>query len=81
MVYGVDSFAARLGQPFGLDREDLPLEKYVEVAQREWVDVRRVCCDASEGEVRSGRGPRRDRGREEEEEVMSDLSALSDHED
>ncbi|TKY84832.1 hypothetical protein EX895_005912 [Sporisorium graminicola] len=39
MLYGVDSFAAKLGQPMGLDREDLPLEKYVADAQNEWQEV------------------------------------------
>lgn len=43
MLYGVDSFAATLGQPFGLDREDLPLEKYVADAQREWDEIRSAC--------------------------------------
>lgn len=43
MMYGVDSFAARLGQPMGLDREDLPLEKYVADVQREWDEVRASC--------------------------------------
>lgn len=40
MLYGVDSFAAALGQPFGLEREDLPLGKYVQDAQRDWDEVR-----------------------------------------
>ncbi|KAJ1023918.1 hypothetical protein NDA13_004752 [Ustilago tritici] len=40
MLYGVDSFAAALGQPFGLEREDLPLEKYVQDAQRDWDEAR-----------------------------------------
>ena len=43
MLYGVDSFAATLSQPFGLDREDLPLEKYTADAQREWDEVRASC--------------------------------------
>ncbi|SPO26444.1 uncharacterized protein UTRI_04033 [Ustilago trichophora] len=43
MLYGVDSFAAKLGQPMGLDREDLPLEKYVADVQREWDEVRASC--------------------------------------
>nr|CDI54074.1 conserved hypothetical protein [Melanopsichium pennsylvanicum 4] len=46
MLYGVDSFAARLGQPMGLDREDLPLEKYVADVQRQWAEVR-DCCGTS----------------------------------
>ncbi|KAF6767562.1 Bestrophin/UPF0187 [Kalmanozyma brasiliensis GHG001] len=44
MLYGVDSFAAKLGQPMGLDREDLPLERYVGEVQREWADVRGSCA-------------------------------------
>lgn len=36
MLYGVDSFAAKLGQPMGLDKEDLPLEKYIADVQNEW---------------------------------------------
>lgn len=40
MLYGVDSFAAALGQPFGLEREDLPLEKYIQDAQGDWDEVR-----------------------------------------
>ena len=39
MLYGVDSFAAKLGQPMGLDREDLPLDKYVAHVQSEWIHV------------------------------------------
>ncbi|CBQ73654.1 conserved hypothetical protein [Sporisorium reilianum SRZ2] len=42
MLYGVDSFAAKLGQPMGLDREDLPLEKYVADVQNEWQEVTRA---------------------------------------
>ena len=40
MLYGVDSFAAALGQPFGLEREDLPLDKYVQDAQGDWDEAR-----------------------------------------
>ncbi|ETS60000.1 hypothetical protein PaG_05991 [Moesziomyces aphidis] len=43
MLYGVDSFAATLAQPFGLDQQDLPLEKYVADAQREWDEIRTAC--------------------------------------
>lgn len=43
MLYGVDSFASRLGEPMGLDREDLPLERYVAEAQREWDEIRSAC--------------------------------------
>ncbi|KAJ9479714.1 hypothetical protein PHBOTO_003213 [Pseudozyma hubeiensis] len=42
MLYGVDSFATRLGQPMGLDREDLPLERYVKQVQDEWIQMRSV---------------------------------------
>lgn len=42
MLYGVDSFAAKLSQPMGLDTEDLPLEKYVNEVQDEWSNV--IAC-------------------------------------
>lgn len=40
MLYGIDSVSATLSQPFGTDREDLPLERWCSEIEQECAEIR-----------------------------------------
>ncbi|EPQ26940.1 uncharacterized protein PFL1_05574 [Pseudozyma flocculosa PF-1] len=46
MLYGIDSVSATLSQPFGTDKEDLPLERWCMDFEREWLEMQQSVCDA-----------------------------------